>query len=48
MFKDGKKQGKGWLKTIEGDEYSGEFVNNVPHNFGTIKYANGCKWDALV
>lgn len=33
-FRHGKKNGNGLLKTIDGIEYNGEWVNNVRHGRG--------------
>ena len=40
-MKDGKFEGQGKINFINGDEYNGEWKDNVFHGKGTMKYNDG-------
>ena len=42
---DGKRQGKGRLKTVSGDEYYGEFKNGFFHGLGVLVLSDGGKYE---
>lgn len=42
---DGKRQGKGRLKTVNGDEYYGEFKNGFFHGLGVLVISDGGKYE---
>lgn len=40
-FKDGRKHGKGILKTRNNRTYEGDWINDKPHGFGINTFPNG-------
>lgn len=42
---EGKRQGKGKLKMVSGDAYSGEFMNGFFHGLGTLILGDGTKYE---
>ena len=45
MFKNNIKEGMGTFKTVFGDVYTGEYINDKKEGKGTYKPANGLAYN---
>lgn len=43
----GKREGVGQLKLVNGDSYCGEFINGFFHGLGVLTLANGSKYEGM-